>query len=298
MRDYKNVRVPNRYRSTSTRTSIKRVSAGGMAGTRTGGNALRGLQNVLLLALAAGGCWLAWQGYGVLTRAEMFQIAGVDVKGVHELSDGELKTIAGPFTGQNIFKADLQAAVHRARENAWIRDVTIHRSLPNRITMTIVERVPYAVLETDSGRYLMDNEAVVIERATAERMQGRTLPAVAIREYRPHPGEPVTTEAVGEALTLLNELAARGGWDLAGVTVKASSPEALSVLYADHEFKMGSGRYGEKLRRLAEVMADVKQRNLMIAYVDLRPEHQAAVMVRESVKKAAQPGRPSTRKRQ
>jgi cell division septal protein FtsQ len=50
------------------------------------------------------------------------------------------------------------------------------------------------------------------------------------------------------------------------------------VFYAEHEFKIGSGRYGEKLRRLAEVMADVKERGLEISYVDLRPERQTAVM--------------------
>ena len=65
------------------------------------------------------------------------------------------------------------------------------------------------------------------------------------------------------------------------VTVRADSPETLSVVYAGHEFRIGSGRYGEKLRRLAEVMADVKERGIEIAYVDLRPERQTAVMPRK-----------------
>ena len=77
------------------------------------------------------------------------------------------------------------------------------------------------------------------------------------------------------------------------MTVKADSPESLSVVYAEHEFKIGSGRYGEKLRRLAEVMADVKERGLEIAYVDLRPERQAAVMVK---KNRAKSGRSEGRK--
>jgi hypothetical protein len=64
--------------------------------------------------------------------------------------------------------------------------------------------------------------------------------------------------------------------------VKANSPETLSIVYAEHEFKIGSGNYREKLRRLAEVLEDVKQRSLDIAYVDLRPERQAAVMVKET----------------
>ena len=71
-------------------------------------------------------------------------------------------------------------------------------------------------------------------------------------------------------------------------------PETLSVVYASHEFKIGSGNYSEKLRRLAEVMADVKQRGLDIAYVDLRPERQAAAMV---VKNADQRTGPKAKSR-
>jgi len=43
--------------------------------------------------------------------------------------------------------------------------------------------------------------------------------------------------------------------------------------------RIGAGNYGEKLRRLGEVMADVRQRGVQFAYVDLRSERQASVMV-------------------
>lgn len=187
--------------------------------------------------------------------------------------------IVGPFTGQNIFRADLEAAARRARANPWVSEVRLHRSLPNRITMDVVERSPFAVLETGSGRFLIDHEAVVIDPVTPEAAAARRLPVVAVRDYPARPGEQVLTESLAEALALLAEIEARGGWTPAGVRINAASPETMSVVYADHEFKIGSGRYTEKLRRLAEVMADVKQRGLQIAYVDLRPENQAAAMV-------------------
>lgn len=279
MRDYKNVKVPRKYRSGAGRSTVQRVSAGPASRPR-GRKASGFFLNVLLALAVAGCCWLAWQAYGVLTEAEMFQVAGVDVKGVHELSNAELKNMVGPFTGQNIFRVDLDAAVRRANANPWIKQIRIHRSLPNRITMHIVERTPYALLETGAGRYLMDQEAVVLERVKNDRAAGRPLPVVIMTEERPRPGEPVTTGGISQALTLLAEIEARGGWNLAQVTVKAASPDSLSLVYADHEFRIGSGRYAEKLRRLAEVMSDVKQRNLVVAYVDLRPENQAAVMVK------------------
>ncbi|HUJ19645.1 MAG TPA: FtsQ-type POTRA domain-containing protein [Nitrospirota bacterium] len=289
MRDYKNVKVPAKHRSRAGRGSVKRVEAG--RGRRKGGASLSRLLGsvlpVLVLLLAAAAVWLSWQAYGMITHADWFQISGVDVRGVHEIKDAELKSIVGPFTGQNIFRVDLEAAARRARANPWIRDVRIHRRLPNRITMEVVERVPAAVLETDMGRYLVDHEEFVIDRAVQESAAERQLPTVVIRDLRTRPGESVMTDRLSEALTLLAEIESRGGWKPADVTIRAASPESLSVVYAGHEFKIGSGRYAEKLRRLAEVMADVKQRNLDIAYVDLRAESQAAVM---AVKTARGPG--------
>ncbi|MGE5172371.1 MAG: cell division protein FtsQ/DivIB [Betaproteobacteria bacterium] len=237
------------------------------------------LKVVAVIMITAGGV-LAWQGYRALMHADMFVVSGVDAQGVKQLREEDLKEIAAVFTGRNIFRVDIGTAVRRAYANPWVKEARIYRKLPNRITMVVVERIPFAVLDTGTARYLMDEEGMVIERLAKERAAAWPLPVIAIRGYHARPGEQVNTEGLAEAMMLIAEIAARGGWQPADVTVKADSPDSLSVVYADYEFKIGSGRYGEKLRRLAEVMADVKQRGLEIAYVDLRPERQAAAMVK------------------
>jgi cell division protein FtsQ len=231
------------------------------------------------MAVIVSGCYLGWLAYTWVIRSKAFQIAGVDVAGVRHLSENELKNIAGVFTGQNIFRVNLEEAARSARANPWVKEVRIYRRLPNRVSMVVSERSPVAVLDTGSGQYLVDGEGVIIDRLSKESASAQSLPTVAIKDHKARLGDQVGTEGMAEALTLLAELSARGGWQLAEITIKANSPETLSVIYAEYEFKIGSGNYSEKLRRLAEVMADVKQRNLNIAYVDLRPERQAAVMV-------------------
>lgn len=281
MRDYKNVKVPGKYRATTKRVSIKRVEvdrAGGRAGKSAAGFK-KALLNILAVIVLAGGSWLGWQAYLFLTHADIFQVSGVDVKGVGHLGDADLEGIAGMFKGQNIFRVDLDAAARRAHANPWIKDIRIYRRLPNRLSMTVVERVPGAVLDTGTSRYLIDNEATVIERLPKDGASSWPLPVIAIKDWKAGPGEPVNSEGMAEALTLLAAISARGGWRLSNLVVRADSPETLSVTYASHEFKIGSGNYAEKLRRLAEVMEDVEQRGLNIAYVDLRPERQAAAMV-------------------
>ena len=284
MRDYKNVKVPRSYRGSSNRSTLKRVNTGHASGrSRSGGPGIKHvvLQIITVVLIAAGGL-VAWKGYQALLHAKMFQIAGVDVKGAKRVSEADLREIAGVFTDQNIFRVDLESPVRRARANPWVKDVRIYRRLPNRISMVVTERVAFALLDTGAGRYVMDNEGIVLDRIGKENASSWQLPVVAIKEYRVRPGEQVTCEGMAESLMLLAEIAERGGWRMNEVTIKAGSPETLSILYADHEFKIGSGNYSEKLRRLAEILSDGAQRGLDIAYVDLRPERQAAVMVKNS----------------
>ncbi len=281
MRDYKNVKVPRKYRTATNRVIVKRAETG--RGTARAGKKRTGLGPILIKALAVvlvvAGSWLVWEAYTLVTHAAQFQIAGVDVTGVRQLREADLKKIAGTFTGQNIFRVDLDAAAQRARANPWVKEIRIYRRLPNRISMNIVERIPDAILDTGTGRYLIDSETTVIEQIAQEGASAWPLPVIEVKDCSVHPGEPVAAEGVAEALTLLAEISSRGGWWLSSVRVRANSPETLSVVYASHEFKIGRGNYGEKLRRLSEVMEDVKQRGLDIAYVDLRPERQAAAMV-------------------
>ncbi|HUL00512.1 MAG TPA: FtsQ-type POTRA domain-containing protein [Nitrospirota bacterium] len=282
MRDYKNVRVPKKYRTQSNRVTVKRLELNRTT-VRPYMNAKR-VQNIALttfvIMVIIAGSWIGWHVYREVMHAELFQISGVDVRGANQLDDANLKKIVGVFVNENIFRADLDAAVKRAQANPWVKAVSIYRRLPNRISMTVTEREPFALLDTGSGYFLIDNEGVIIEWLIKEKMGAWPLPVIIIKNYRARPGEQVTSETLEEALKLLSEIAKRGGWRLNDVMLKANTPESLSIVYANHEFKLGSGHYAEKLRRLAEVMADVKRRNLNIAYVDLRPERQVAVLVK------------------
>jgi cell division protein FtsQ len=283
MRDYKNVKVPRSYGSKSNRVSIKRARTGRTSvRSRPGGSGIRtaALRIIMVVSIIAG-CLLAWQAYRALLHADLFQIAGVDVTGVKQVSEAELRAITGVFTGQNIFSVDLETVARRARANPWVKDVRIYRRLPNRISMAVTERSPYALLDSGFGLYVMDNDGFVIEKISKENASAWQLPVVAIRDHRIRSGEQVTSDSMADALMLIAEIAERGGWRLHDVTIKAVSPETVTILYADHEFRLGAGGYAEKLIRLAEILTDAKQRSIEIAYVDLRPERQAAMMAKQ-----------------
>ncbi len=277
MRDYKNIKAPRSYRTRNARTNVKRVSAG-RGPRREPSDLAAALIRIMVIMLVTGGCYLGWMGYQWVAHTQTFQVAGIDVTGAQRLSSDELRNIAGAFTGQSIFKVNLDEAAQRARSLPWVRDVRFYRHLPNRISMTVSERTAVAVLDCGSGRYLVDDEGVVIIREAAAGEDAQALPVVAIAGCRAQPGHAVDSGVLSEALTLLQEIAHRGGWRASDLTIRANSAETLAVVYGGHEFRIGNGNYAEKLRRLGEILSDVQQRGLTIAYVDLRPERQAAVM--------------------
>lgn len=262
---------------------MKRVDVGrGAARTVSRSAGIGGvLVKISVVVMLAGTGFLGWQLYQAIMHADALVVSGVDVKGLKQLTEADLRDVVAEFKGQNIFRVDLEAAARRARANPWVKEVRIHRSIPNRITMEFSERTPTMLLDTGSARYLIDDEGVILERLRKENSSAWRLPVVAIKDYPARPGDQEASEALAEAVQLLHEIAERGGWQLANVTVRVNSPDALTVIYADHEFRIGSGRYAEKLLRLAEVMADVKQRGIEVSYIDVRPERQAAVMVKK-----------------
>ena len=284
MRDYKHVKVPRKHPPPRNRVVTRRVDTGTAEKRRGPARQGGSLGAIMGIVLAAALCYGGWEAYRWLTTAELFQVAGVDVTGVRRVADRDVREIAALFTGQNIFRVDPGAAVQRALENPWVRDVRIERSLPNRISMAFTERSPRVVLQAANGRFLMDSEGVVILPVREGDGAPAGMASIAVRDWRAVPRVPVTGGALPEAMELLDELGRRGGWDLGSVTVRADAAETIAVLYAGHEFRIGAGNYDEKLRRLGEIVSDMNRRGLSYTYVELRPDRQAAVMVVKSTK--------------
>lgn len=274
MRDYRYVKVPRKERTARKRTSVPRAARG------SGGSPRAVVGGLLAVALAGALCYGAWSGYRWATRAALFQITGVDFHGVQQVSEEEMRALADLFTGRNIFQVDLTEPARRASANPWVREVRIERNLPNRIGIVFGERTPRAVLQAANGRFLIDRAGVVI--VPVRNGEGPGLPVIAVGSWSAVQRAPVEAEGLRPALALLDELAARGGWDLGEATVRADSPEAIAVLYAGHEFRIGAENYPEKLQRLGEIVSDMNRRGIAYTYVDVRPDRQAAVMTKSA----------------
>lgn len=68
---------------------------------------------------------------------------------------------------QSLLGFDAQAARRRIEQLPWVRSATIQRSFPDAITVTIAERVAFAVWEQGGRRHLIDDTGRVLGPAPA-----------------------------------------------------------------------------------------------------------------------------------
>jgi len=191
------------------------------------------------------------------------------VSGLRHVRKGDLLSYMGRIQGTSIFRSDLGAMVARLRAHPWIKDACVRRELPDGLALTLVEREPAAVAVAGGARYLVDTEGVVLARVPDEGWE--YLPAVVCdggRQPAPTGGEP--SEGLVMALDLIDSVRAEPTELLAGgvVHLGKNGLPYLSMDGATVEF--GRDGYEEKVRKLAEIFADVLKRGVAPERIDLR----------------------------
>jgi cell division protein FtsQ len=120
--------------------------------------------SVLALVLVLGGAWL-------LFFSSVLAVAGVDVRGVDQLSPERIRAAAAVPTGEPLARVDLGGIESRVGALAAVRSVAVSRAWPDRILVEVEERVAIAVVELGGRLRGMDADGVVF-RDYAEAPQG------------------------------------------------------------------------------------------------------------------------------
>ncbi len=227
------------------------------------------LAALALIAVLYGAAWAAGRAWQKTESLDLFSVSSVQVSGLKHVRTGDLLSYMGEMKGTSIFKADLGAMVARLRAHPWIKDASVKRELPDCLRLTLIERKPAAVALAGGARYLVDTEGMVLARVPEEGWE--YLPAVVCdggRQPAPAGGDP--SEGLVMALGLIGSVRAEPTELLAGgvVHLGRSGMPYLSLDGATVEF--GRDGYEEKVRKLAEIFADVMKRGVAPERIDLR----------------------------
>jgi cell division protein FtsQ len=230
--------------------------------------ALSVLKVVGLAAAIAGAGYL---GTELALESAAFRVSRLVVQGNTKLSTGEVATILGDLRGQPILTVDLEAWRARIEASSWVASAELHRVLPNRIEVVIVERVPMAIGRFDGELYLIDRSGLVIDQYGPQYAEF-DLPIVD-GLLRDGSGDEAGLEArAALAARLIGALASRQDLFARLSQVDVSDPRNAVVLLDgdDARLHVGDSAFAERLHSYLELAPALRERVPDMEYVDLR----------------------------
>ncbi|MGY1603461.1 cell division protein FtsQ/DivIB [Geodermatophilus sp. SYSU D00815] len=174
------------------------------------------LRLLLLVPLLATVVWVLW-------ASPLLAVRTVQVDGAGSLTADEVRDAAGVAPGTPLLRVDVDAARARVARLPQVASVQVTRGWPSSVVVTVVERVPLAVVDNDGQRVLVDEEGVLFDTITGPAPDG----VVPLDVADPGPDD----EATAAGLAALAALPAGVRADVAEVGV--ADPDDVTLTLTD-----------------------------------------------------------------
>jgi cell division protein FtsQ len=208
------------------------------------------------------------------------EIREVQVTGIRHVTQQEVLDRLGLKKGLALYQVSGPFLVERLRAHPWIKDATVERLPPHTLAITVLERIPAAVLRTGSGHLLCDSEGVVLSQLGVQ--DDPSLPLLIGFDAKAlGRGEGQVRHAVQSGVNLAKMITT----SFAGrVEIDATNPWGLIASTKGVRFQFGSGALSDQWERFRKVRSSLKLAALDgkkrdMSEVDLRYDNR--VIVRE-----------------
>ncbi|MFQ6091143.1 MAG: cell division protein FtsQ/DivIB [bacterium] len=228
--------------------------------------------NRITLALVALGL-VALLGHEVhrwALQTPIFELKRITVRGNHLVSEETVLGLARIEPRCNLFRIDVGEIRERLAENCFVRRAEVQRRLPSSLVISIEERKPVALLESDGGT--VDEEGVLLHPLSPEQWPG--LPVLSGVDLGDEEcGEPLQSEKVRWAISFIRAMAEMrpsppfgiGELDLSDIRHPLLYPAAKGV-----PVRIGGAGCLSRLASLPVVLADMERKGIEAEYIDAR----------------------------
>ncbi|SDO76386.1 cell division protein FtsQ [Klenkia soli] len=165
---------------------------------------------------------LAW----VVLASPLLAVRTVQVDGLTTLTADEVREAAGVAEGTPLARVDTAAAAARVAALPQVADAEVTRGWPDRVVVTLRERVAVAVVTVGGSRSLVDAGGTLFDTITGDPPAG----VVPLQVADPGPGDRATTAALAAIVSLpavvrdqVTEVTATGGDDVTLTLVDGTS---------------------------------------------------------------------------
>lgn len=226
--------------------------------------------------------WLIVMGvkYSGPALQTLLEIKTITVEGVHHIDKQKVLELAKVKPGTGLHHIVTRVIKEQVESHPWVKEVEVTRVPFHELRISLVERIPAAVIRADSQNFLTDAEGHVLTRLG--QTDDDALPLVmgidakALLEGN---------QSVRQVIVLGIELAKLVGQTFEGrLQVNAENPSNLVALVQGVRFQFGEEAVGEQWERFRRVKPTLRTLNFdghgrRANEVDLRYENR--IVVRE-----------------
>lgn len=225
------------------------------------------LQGALFRRNPLGAAALTMVGLGLgvwaVINAPIFGIERIRVEGARELTDDEVRALAGVEAGANLLRVSLDDVAAAVERSPWVHDAAAGRSLPATLVLRVAERRPVGWVEDPSGPAVVAGDGSVV-RTGSPAPAG--LPALGSVAAPVEPGD-----RLGDVPTLAVAAAMADPLLAAVASVAEADGELVLHLRSGGRVDYGEARLlSAKNRALSEMLAWAEEEGLIIDSIDVR----------------------------
>ncbi len=234
----------------------------------------RGAALVIKLAVASacvvGGVAVYRLVHDYVMRAPAFAITELEVEGLERVEEEALLDAADLHLGDNVFRHEVDALRERVLRHPWIATAEVDRRLPGRVSITVTEHEPVAVLAL-RGLYLVSADGTVFK--AVELGDPVDLPVVSgLDEGEFVSNRAFRTAVLLEVVALMHDYRSAGLWrrePIAEIRVDPTGDLSLRVGEDAMLVRLGRGPHRTKLRRLRQILDRLDRSESRAEYVYL-----------------------------
>jgi len=230
---------------------------------------------LLILSFLA---FVGHQAYTQLLANPSFRIRDIQVRGCGKIAKESLLSLASLEGMPNLFTVRVKDIGKRLESHPWIETVGVRKVFPNRLMIDVQERKPIAIIQLED-LYYIDAKGVIFARVgDRDRYNYPIVTGLSREALEREPEE--TKQSVTKAMELL--------WmaekerldplvDISEIHLEKISGIQCITKAGGVRVDMGWDDFGEKLKRVSMVWADLQKRKISAVSIDCSDPNRVVV---------------------
>jgi len=237
------------------------------------------------IALGTAGVSLAFgilfAAYRLVCSTTFFRLKNIEVSSAKRLTREEILALVGVEAGQDMARMNLKRMGEQLVQNPWVETVRIHRYFPDRLSITISEREPLAIVNMGFIYYLDRKGTVFKVLNQGDKLDYPVVTGFSEEDMNSNPA--ATREALKTTCELLGILREKGAFILADVSeIHYDKGYGFTLFTASGALpvKVGSGDFAAKVDRFARIYRELMAQKASLQYIDL--DYNDKIVVKKS----------------